>query len=59
MGIAAALIAYLVFFILYVTDDKINTAEDLDQYLGVNLLGQIPYRHNSREKTAAAKGDKA
>ena len=59
VGIAAALIAYLVFFILYVTDDKINTAEDLDQYLGVNLLGQIPYRHHSREKTAAAKGDKA
>ena len=53
------MIAYLVFFILYVTDDKINTAEDLDQYLGVNLLGQIPYRHTSREKTAVAKGDKA
>ena len=59
VGIAAALLAYLVFFILYVTDDKINTAEDLDQYLGINLLGQIPYRQTSREKTAAAKGDKA
>ncbi|HBF14552.1 MAG TPA: hypothetical protein DDW30_02490 [Clostridiales bacterium] len=59
VGIAAVLLAYLVFFIIYVTDDKINTAEDLDQYLGINLLGQIPYRHTPREKTAAAKGDKA
>lgn len=58
VGITAVLLAYLVFFIIYISDDKINTADDLDQYLGVNLLGQIPYRHAPREKSAAAKGDR-
>lgn len=58
VGIIAVLLAYLVFFIIYISDDKINTADDLDQYLGVNLLGQIPYRHAPREKSAAAKGDR-
>lgn len=58
VGIIAVLLAYLVFFIIYISDDKINTADDLDQYLGVNLLGQIPYRHVPREKSAAAKGDR-
>lgn len=59
VGIVAVLLAYLVFFIIYISDDKINTADDLDQYLGVNLLGQIPHRHTPREKSAAEKGDRA
>lgn len=50
VGFAVVLVAYLVFFVMYVMDDKINTAEDVEKYLKVNLLGQIPYRRSSNRK---------
>lgn len=63
IGLAVCLVLYLVFFFLYVLDDKINTPEDIEKYLGLNMLGQIPYRHDHRGKkylaeTTAAKGDR-
>lgn len=45
-GLIAAVLVYAVFFILQIADDKINTPEDVERYLGVNLLGQIPYRQS-------------
>ena len=48
IGLGACLIVYLIFFFLYVMDDKINTPEDVEKYLGLNILGQIPYRHGNR-----------
>ena len=67
IGVAACLIVYLIFFFLYVMDDKINTPEDVEKYLGLNILGQIPYRHGSHKgkkyaayaADTAAKGDQA
>ena len=64
IGIAAVLIAYLIFFVMYVMDDKINTPEDVEKNLGINLLGQIPYRHgqkskNKDEQSAGKEGAKA
>ena len=63
IALAVCLVLYLVFFFLYVLDDKINTAEDIEKYLGLNMLGQIPYRHDHKGKkyiteTTAAKGDR-
>ena len=63
ISLAVCLVLYLVFFLLYVLDDKINTAEDIEKYLGLNMLGQIPYRHDHKGKkyiteTTAAKGDR-
>ena len=63
IALAVCLVLYLVFFFLYVLDDKINTAEDIEKYLGLNILGQIPYRHDHKGKkyiteTTAAKGDR-
>lgn len=64
IGTAVCLVVYLVFFLLYAMDDKINTPEDVEKYLGLNILGQIPYRHGSHKgkkyaADTAAKGDQA
>lgn len=56
IGIGACLLAYLVFFMLYIMDDKINTPEDIEKYLKLNLLGQIPYRHSNHGKRYVAEG---
>ena len=42
VGVLAALIVYAIYLILFVTDDKINTPEDVERYLDLNLLGSIP-----------------
>lgn len=56
-GLIAAILVYVVFFILHIADDKINTPEDVERYLGINLLGQIPYRqslgHRSQQTPVA------
>lgn len=48
-----ALAAYIVFFVLYLLDDKINTADDVKKYLEISVLGDIPnrrdvYRHQRK-----------
>ena len=45
--VGTMLIVYLVFFVLFLVDDKINDAEDVQNYLGVSLLGQIPNRRDT------------
>lgn len=40
--VLAALMVYVVYLIFYVFDDKIKTQEDVDRYLGLNVLGMIP-----------------
>lgn len=49
----SALAAYVVFFVLHLLDDKINTADDVERYLGISVLGDIPnrrdvYRHRRK-----------
>ncbi|MBQ9774101.1 MAG: hypothetical protein IJW30_05500 [Clostridia bacterium] len=49
IGLIAALCAivvYLVFFVLYILDDKISTSDDVEKYLGVSMLGIIPNRQD-------------
>lgn len=45
--VGAMVIVYLIFFVLFMADDKINDAEDVQNYLGVSLLGQIPNRRET------------
>ena len=47
VGIVSALIAYAVFLLVYLLDDKIRTEEDVQDYLGLSVLGEIP---NTSEK---------
>ncbi len=43
---AAAVLVYMLFFILHILDDKINTADDVQGYLSISVLGQIPNRRD-------------
>lgn len=48
-----ALAAYIVFFVLHLLDDKVNTADDVERYLEISVLGDIPnrrdvYRHRRK-----------
>ena len=47
VAIAAALIVYLINFVIYLMDDKINSAEDVEKYLGMSMLGMIPNRNDA------------
>ena len=42
LAVVGAVIVYGVFFVRFLMDDKINTAEDVDKYLGLHVLGAIP-----------------
>ena len=41
-GFIGALLVAAYFIVLYLMDDKINTAEDVESYLGLSVLGQLP-----------------
>ena len=47
IALIVALLVYVAFFVVYVLDDKINTAEDVQRYLGMSLLGEIPNREDA------------
>lgn len=49
-GIVGAVVAYAVFLIAFILDDKIKTEEDVEKYLGLSILGKIPNSNNSRHK---------
>jgi len=41
-AVSAAVLVYLVFLTVYLLDDGIKTAEDMEKVLGISLLGEIP-----------------
>ena len=41
-GIIAAILVYSVFLIIFLLDDRIRTEEDIERYLGLSILGDIP-----------------
>ena len=41
-GFIGAVIVYAVFFLLHLLDDKINDADDVQNILGISVLGEIP-----------------
>ncbi len=46
IAFVCAIVVYAVYFVLYLMDDKISTAEDVERYLGVSVLGLIPNRQD-------------
>lgn len=44
-----AILLYIVFLILHLMDDKINSADDVERYLQVSVLGEIPNRNGARK----------
>ena len=41
-GLIAAILVSAIVLIIYLTDDTIKTAEDVEKYLGLSTLGLIP-----------------
>ena len=41
-GLVGAFVVAAYLIILYLLDDKINTAEDVESYLGLSVIGQLP-----------------
>ena len=47
VGAAVAILVYCIFLIAFLLDDRIRTEEDIERYLGLSILGDIP---NSNER---------
>ena len=41
---------YAIYLIRFLMDDKINSPEDVEKYLGLNVLGQIPNRYDTSRR---------
>ncbi len=50
IGLIAAVVVYAIFLIRFMMDDKINSRDDVEKYLGLNMLGAIPNKHDSNRK---------
>ncbi len=50
VAIAAAILVYGAYLVFFLLDDKISSAEDVEKYLGVNMLGLIPNRDEAQKK---------
>ena len=42
VGIAAAVIVYAIYLVAFMLDDRIKSEEDIQKYLGLSVLGEIP-----------------
>ena len=42
LPVMAVCITYIIFLMIHMFDDKIKTPEDVEKYLGLNMLGMIP-----------------
>jgi capsular polysaccharide biosynthesis protein len=52
IGLVAGVLVYGAYFLSFILDDKINTADDVEKYLGLSMLGVIPNRQDaSRRKS--------
>ena len=43
VGVAAAALLYIVWLVLYLVDDKIDSEDSVEKRLGLTVLGSIPY----------------
>ena len=50
IALLCAIAVYGIYLVLYLMDDKINTAEDVEKYLGVSMLGVIPNRQDATRR---------
>lgn len=52
-GVIAAILVYSAFLIVFLLDDCIRTEEDIERYLGLSILGNIP---NANDKKTTCTG---
>lgn len=53
IGIVAAAITYAICLVTYLADDRIRTEDDIAQYLGLSLLGDIPNAFENEKRKGA------
>ena len=56
VALVAAILVYAVFFVKFMLDDKINTGEDVERYLGVSVLGIIPNKYDVSRRRKSKNG---
>ncbi len=50
LGVIAAVVTYGIFLLIFLLDDKIRNDEDVERYLGLTVLGDIPDAYAKRGK---------
>lgn len=50
VGLAAAALVYVLYLLFFILDDKITGPEDVEKYLGLNVLGAIPDKNALRSR---------
>lgn len=50
IGIAAALLVYVIYLVAFMLDDRIKTEEDIQRYLGLSVLGEIPNSGDAKRR---------
>lgn len=50
IGVVAAVMVYAMFLLAYLLDDRIRTEEDVQNYLGLSILGVIPNANDTAKK---------
>ena len=50
IAVAAALVVYVIYLIMFLMDDKINGPEEVEKYLQLSILGQIPNKQDAGRK---------
>ena len=49
-GLLAAILVYCFFLVIFLVDDKLYTEEEIERYLGLSVLGDIPNVNDSKKK---------
>lgn len=48
VGMIAAILVYSAFLIIFLLDDRIRTEQDIERYLGLSVLGDIPNANDKK-----------
>ncbi len=56
LGLLAAVVVYAIFLVRFLLDDRIRTEEDIERYLGLSVLGDIPNADNPKKGRGYYKG---
>ena len=54
-GFAGIMLALIVNFVLFLMNDKVTTAEDVERHLGLSVLAQMPLEMDEVKKKKARK----
>lgn len=50
IGVLATILVYVAYLIRFILDDKVTTPEDVEKYLGLNVLGAVPDKNSLRRR---------